>query len=305
MENKWSDKRAADYVERYGPRWGEDLALCTYLSTLVGSECRLVLHGGGNMSVKSSRANIFGENIPIIFVKASGFDMASMAPDGYTALNLEYLKKLRALPRISDEDMLNEFQTHLCNAHSSAPSIETLAHAFIPKKFIEHTHADAILALTNQHQGEALLREALGPDVLILEYMTPGFQLAQAAAAAYEKNPGCKAMVWMRHGLLSWGGSIQEAFLYLWTLQRACDVQIAAASAGQARRLQPAVLAQASREAAAGERIVYDMVYAALKRKLDAFDQGFRSCWLQRRRPGSVQPASPRYSPRPVSTSRC
>jgi rhamnose utilization protein RhaD (predicted bifunctional aldolase and dehydrogenase)/NAD(P)-dependent dehydrogenase (short-subunit alcohol dehydrogenase family) len=212
MDNKWSDEKAAEFVERYGPRWGDDLALCTYLGTLVGSESRLVLHGGGNMSVKSSRANIFGESIPIIFVKASGFNMASMAPDGYTALNLEYLKKLRALPRISDEDMVNEFQTHLCNVHSSAPSIETLAHAFIPKKFIEHTHADAVLALTNQREGEALVREALGSDVLILEYMTPGFKLAQAAAAAYEKNPGCKAMVWMRHGLLSWGDTARETY---------------------------------------------------------------------------------------------
>jgi ribulose-5-phosphate 4-epimerase/fuculose-1-phosphate aldolase len=86
-----------------------------------------------------------------------------------------------------------------------------------------------------------------------------------------------KAVILRNHGLLSWGGSIQEAFLWLWTLQRACDVQIAAASAGQIRRLEPAVLAQASREPAASQRIVYDMVYAALKRKLDAIDQAYKN----------------------------
>jgi rhamnose utilization protein RhaD (predicted bifunctional aldolase and dehydrogenase)/NAD(P)-dependent dehydrogenase (short-subunit alcohol dehydrogenase family) len=212
MESKWSDAKAAEYVERYGPKWGEDLALRTYLAVLIGSEDRLVLHGGGNNSVKASLMNILGEYRPIIFVKASGFDMVAMEPEGYTALDLEYLKRLRALPELSDEDMLNESQTHMCHSRAFAPSIETLVHAFIPKKFIDHTHADAILALTNQPGGKEFIREALGSEVLVVDYITPGFKLAQAAAAAYAENPASKGMVWMRHGLVSWGDTARESY---------------------------------------------------------------------------------------------
>jgi rhamnose utilization protein RhaD (predicted bifunctional aldolase and dehydrogenase) len=160
MESKWSDAKAAEYIERYGAQWGEDLALRTYLGMLIGAEDRLVLHGGGNSSVKTSLTNILGESLPVIFVKASGFNMA-MEPGGYIALDLEYLKKLRGLTSLSDEDMLNEFRAHVFNSRSSAPSIETLAHAFIPEKFIDHTHADAILALTNRLQAGAGNRRRL------------------------------------------------------------------------------------------------------------------------------------------------
>jgi rhamnose utilization protein RhaD (predicted bifunctional aldolase and dehydrogenase) len=212
MESKWSDAKAAEYVGRYGPKWGEALALRTYLGALIGSEDRLVLHGGGNNSVKTSCKNILGETRSIIFVKASGINMAAIEPEGYTALDLEYLKRLRSLPELTDEDMRNEFQTHLCNSLASAPSIETLVHAFIPKKFVDHTHADAILTLTNQPEGEQLVREALGHEVLILKYITPGFKLAQAAAISFEGNPGSKAMVWMRHGLVSWGDTARESY---------------------------------------------------------------------------------------------
>ncbi|MBZ5498579.1 MAG: bifunctional aldolase/short-chain dehydrogenase [Acidobacteriia bacterium] len=212
MESRWSDTKAAEYIERYGPRWGEDLALRTYLGALIGADDRLVLHGGGNNSVKTSLTNILGENRSIIFVKASGINMAAIEPEGYTALDLEHLKRLRALPDLTDEDMRNEFQTHLCNSRASAPSIETLAHAFIPKKFIDHTHADAILALTNQREGESLVREALGPEVLILDYITPGFKLARAAADAFAAKPQSNAMVWMCHGLVSWGDTARESY---------------------------------------------------------------------------------------------
>jgi len=212
MESRWSDEKAAEYVGRHGPKWGQDLALRTYLGALIGSEERLVLHGGGNNSVKTTCKNILGEIRSIIFVKASGINMATIEPEGYTALDLEYLKRLRSLQDLTDEDMRNEFQTHLCNSLAAAPSIETLVHAFIPKKFIDHTHADAILTLTNQPEGERLVREALDHKVLILEYITPGFKLAQAAAAAFEGNPDSKAMVWMRHGLVSWGDTARESY---------------------------------------------------------------------------------------------
>ena len=212
MESNWSDKKAAEYIQRYGTKWSEDLALRTYLGALIGAENRLVLHGGGNSSVKSERTNILGETVPVIYVKASGFNMASMEPEDYSALDLRYLQKLRMLPDLSDEEMLNEFQTHLCDSRAAAPSMETLVHAFNPKKFIDHTHADAILTLTNQVDGEKLVADALGPEVIILKYIAPGFKLAVASANAFEANPDAKAMVWMRHGLLSWGGTARESY---------------------------------------------------------------------------------------------
>ena len=187
MEDRWSDQKAVEYVRNYSARCGEDLALRIYLTLLLGANGNLVLHGGGNTSVKTTRRNILGENVPTLFVKASGQNMASLGPEGFTGLDLEYLKRLRSLPALSDEDMLNELRTHVVNCHSSAPSIDTLVHAFIPKKFIDHTHADAILALTNQCDGEELVRAAMGPDVLVLRYVQPGFKLAEAALLLFVK----------------------------------------------------------------------------------------------------------------------
>jgi len=212
MENRWSDEKAAQYVREYGDKWGEDLALRVYLTLLLGTNGNLVLHGGGNTSVKTCCKNILGEDVSILFVKASGQDMASLGPNGFTGLDLNYLKKLRSLPTLSDEDMLNEFRTHVVNCHSASPSIDTLVHAFLPKKFVDHTHADVILALTNQSRGEELVYEALGPEVLVLKYVQPGFKLAGAAAAAFETNPKCRAMIWMHHGLVSWGDTARESY---------------------------------------------------------------------------------------------
>ncbi len=212
MLNRWSDADAASYVARYGEEWGEDLALRIYLSRIIGAEECLVLHGGGNNSVKTAFVNILGETVDTILVKASGHDMSFIGPEGYTRLDLRYVRNLRSLPEISDERLALELRTHQLDARAAAPSIETPVHAFIPVKFVDHTHADAILALTNQPDGRRLVSEALGPEVGILDYILPGFQLARAAAAAFEANPTIKGMVWMRHGLLTWGKSARESY---------------------------------------------------------------------------------------------
>ena len=212
MDNRWSDDNAAQFIKQYGEKWGEDLAIGFYVASLIGAEDQLVLHGGGNSSVKTIRANLLGETVHAIFVKASGYNMARIAPNGYTGLDLDYLKRLEALPDLSDEDMVNEFRTHLLDAHAATPSIETLVHAFLPAKFVDHTHPDAILALSNQTEGERLLREALGDDVAVLTYSTPGFKLAKAVAAELKRNPAARAMVLMRHGLLTWGNSARDSY---------------------------------------------------------------------------------------------
>jgi rhamnose utilization protein RhaD (predicted bifunctional aldolase and dehydrogenase)/NAD(P)-dependent dehydrogenase (short-subunit alcohol dehydrogenase family) len=212
MENRWSDRDAARFVERYGSGYGEDLAMGLYVASLIGAEDNLVLHGGGNSSVKTSFTNLLGERINAIYVKASGYNMAFIEPNGYTGLELDYLKKLRILPELSDEEMVNQFRTHFVDSRAATPSIETLVHVFIPRKFVDHTHSDSILALTNQIEGEKLVREAFGENVAVLAYFPPGFKLAKAAAAELERYPAAKAMVLMRHGLLTWGETARDSY---------------------------------------------------------------------------------------------
>ena len=182
MRSRWSDDDAREFIARYAGEWGEALALRTYTSRLLGAEPELVLHGGGNSSVKVTRRTLLGDTVPVIHVKGSGVDMASIGPEGHPGVDLNHLARLRALPSLNDEEMVNELRTHLVRADSPTPSIETLVHAFLPATFIDHTHADAILALTNQAGGDTLVAEALGSQVPVLEYVTPGFDLARRAA---------------------------------------------------------------------------------------------------------------------------
>src|SRR5215468_1789064 len=212
MRSRWSDDEAARFVARYGSRWGEDLALRTYTSRLLGADDRLVLHGGGNTSVKGTFLNRLNEEVPALYVKASGHDLATIEPEGLPGLDLGYLRKLRALPQLDDEAMLNELRTHLFDARSATPSVETLVHAFLPATYVDHTHADAILALTNQTDGERLVSEALGDQVAVLGYVRPGFQLARAVADAYEAHRNVRGMVWMRHGLVTWGPNARASY---------------------------------------------------------------------------------------------
>ena len=212
METRWSDGDAARAVAAWAPRWGEDLALRTYASRLLGADDRLVLHGGGNTSVKGTFTNRLGDSVPAIFVKASGHDLATIEPEGHPGLDLGYLRRLRVLTALDDEAMANELRTHLFDARSATPSLETLVHAFVPEKFVDHTHADAILALTNQAGGERVVRDALGDDVVVLDYVRPGFPLARAVADAYEAHPGRRGMVWMRHGLMTWGPAARASY---------------------------------------------------------------------------------------------
>jgi rhamnose utilization protein RhaD (predicted bifunctional aldolase and dehydrogenase)/NAD(P)-dependent dehydrogenase (short-subunit alcohol dehydrogenase family) len=188
------------------------LALRTYSSRLLGAEESLVLHGGGNTSVKAPRKNVFGLEVSAIFVKASGFDMSDILPEGHTGLDLEYLKQLRRLAELSDQAMINEFRTHMFDYKSKTPSLETLMHAFIDRRFIDHTHPDAILALTNLDDAKKILHEALSTDIIILEYIKPGFRLAFEAAAAYDARPGARAMILMHHGLVTWGDTARASY---------------------------------------------------------------------------------------------
>ncbi|MGZ8472405.1 MAG: class II aldolase/adducin family protein, partial [Candidatus Deferrimicrobiaceae bacterium] len=212
MKNKWRKGKASECIARYEKRWGRDLALRTYASRVIGEEKELVLHGGGNTSVKTTCTNVLGQPLPALFVKASGQDLASIEPDGHVGLDLEYLRRLRMLPALPDDAMMKELHTHLLEAGGKSPSIESLMHAFLSAKYIDHTHADAILALTNQRDGHKVIREALGGDVIVLDYAKPGFSLAKAAVAAYDHSPERMGMVLMNHGLLTWADEASSSY---------------------------------------------------------------------------------------------
>jgi rhamnose utilization protein RhaD (predicted bifunctional aldolase and dehydrogenase)/NAD(P)-dependent dehydrogenase (short-subunit alcohol dehydrogenase family) len=212
MKNRWSNDEAQTFLDLYAPAWGEDLALRTYSSRLLGSESSLVLHGGGNTSVKGVVGTILGEEIPAIYVKASGWDLAKIEPEGHAGVDLNFLRRLKVLHQMSDDAMVREIRSHLLDYRSPTPSIETLVHAFLPAKFIDHSHADAILALTNQLNGFEKVREALGDDVIIVDYVKPGFDLAKASSDAWERHSDKSAMVWMRHGLVTWGETAQASY---------------------------------------------------------------------------------------------
>jgi len=178
MKNLFDEKDSRELVARY-PAIPAELAVRTYTSRLIGKDPGLVLHGGGNSSVKITIPNILGEPREVLFVKGSGVDLAAIEPGGFAGLELEPLRKLRRLPDLSEKEMENELQIHKISFPTPDPSVEALLHAFLPVRYVDHTHADAVLTLTNLRQAEDFLREALGTKVSILPYVRPGILLAK------------------------------------------------------------------------------------------------------------------------------
>jgi rhamnose utilization protein RhaD (predicted bifunctional aldolase and dehydrogenase)/NAD(P)-dependent dehydrogenase (short-subunit alcohol dehydrogenase family) len=211
MENKWKDSDAKEAIEKYKDV-SEDIALRVYTSRLIGADPSLVLHGGGNTSVKSLTHNKVNEEVEVLYVKGSGWDLDTLEPPGLPGVLLDHLRKLRDLDRLSDEDMVNEQRTHLLDAASPNPSVETLLHAFLPHKFIDHSHADASLIIANQPEAEKICREIFGDKIAIVSYIMPGFALAKASAEVYEKNPLVEGLLLINHGLFTFGNTAKESY---------------------------------------------------------------------------------------------
>jgi rhamnose utilization protein RhaD (predicted bifunctional aldolase and dehydrogenase)/NAD(P)-dependent dehydrogenase (short-subunit alcohol dehydrogenase family) len=228
MRSRWSDEEATQFVARYGLKWGEPLALRTYSSRLLGADPELVLHGGGNTSVKTVWNDIMNREVPALFVKASGVDMATIEPHDHPGLDLGYLRKLRTLTEMDDETMVDQLRTHLLRSDSRTPSIEALVHAFLPGIYIDHTHADAILALTNREGAEKAVREALGDEIIVLPYVTPGFKLALASRAAVKAQPNAWGMIWAHHGLVTWGDTARDSYEMMIALVSRAEKYLAA-----------------------------------------------------------------------------
>ncbi len=213
MQSQWNDDTAKQTVEAYGAEGvNEDIALRVYTTRLIGRDPLLVLHGGGNTSVKTRATDDLGQEHEVIAVKGSGADMADMEPWGLPAVKLEPLRQMRALGALSDEAMVNLQRLSLLDASAPNPSVETLLHAFLPHKFVDHTHAAAVLALVDQPDGEALAREVYDGRMGIVPYIAPGFGLAKAAAEVFEEKPDVEGLILHKHGIFTFGETAREAY---------------------------------------------------------------------------------------------
>ncbi|MCI0615717.1 SDR family NAD(P)-dependent oxidoreductase, partial [bacterium] len=212
MKNSWKKSEAEQIKNEFGLHSGNDVAQCTYVSRLIGHEPDLVLHGGGNTSVKTLTLNIFGDQCPTIFVKASGSDLANISSDGFSPIELTRAKRLRSLPDITQDEMNKQLRLHLMDPNAPMPSVEAFLHVFIPAKFIVHTHPATILGLTNQPEASRVVNEVFGKDVISVPYTRAGFGLAKQAADTFDQNPKAKGMILLQHGLVTWGESADEAY---------------------------------------------------------------------------------------------
>lgn len=212
MHSRWNDADLAAALERWAPTYGKDLALCVYASRLIGADADLVLHGGGNTSVKTPVKTLFGDEIMALFVKGSGSDLGTIEPAGFTALQLAPLARLRQLAELPDAEMINQLRRSQLDASAPSASVETLLHAFLPHRFIQHSHADALLCLSNQPAGEEVLRQATGPQVIVLPYIVAGFPLATAVACGLQRQPDAQGLIVAKHGLFTFADDARTAY---------------------------------------------------------------------------------------------
>ena len=204
MENRWTSANADD-------EHSDDLDACVHGSQLLGSDPALVLHGGGNTSVKQPFHDLTGQEIDALYVKGSGWDLATIERAGFAPLRHSRLLELLGLDSLSDVDMMRELSAASLDPAAPAPSVETLLHALIPHKAVQHSHADVIVTLTNTADGEARVRDVYGPDVLIIPYVMPGFDLAKVVSQMWDDDR-YSGMVLLNHGLFTFADTTREAY---------------------------------------------------------------------------------------------
>jgi rhamnose utilization protein RhaD (predicted bifunctional aldolase and dehydrogenase)/NAD(P)-dependent dehydrogenase (short-subunit alcohol dehydrogenase family) len=213
MKNLWDDRDAEAMISAYADRnVDRDLALRVYTTRLLGGDPRLVLHGGGNTSVKTKAADLVGDSFEVLCVKGSGWDMGVIEPAGLPAVKLAPLLKARKLARLSDKDMVTLQRANLLDPDAPNPSVETLLHAFLPHKFVDHTHSTAILAIADQRESRAMSAEVFGAKLGFVPYVMPGFALAKAAADIFDADPSVEGLILDKHGIFTFGPTAKQAY---------------------------------------------------------------------------------------------
>ena len=206
MKSLWNEQDAA--------RFAGDLAQRVYSSRLLGREPQLVMHGGGNTSVKSRARNIYGEDEEVLFVKGSGWDLETIEAPGFAPCQMNHLLRLAQLEAMSDPEMAAELRKSLTDVSAPSPSVEAILHAVLPAKFVDHTHADALLTLTNTPGGEQCVRDIYGDTLVYIPYVMPGFKLARLCAQEFPKQAGPRTigMLLLNHGLFSFGETAKASY---------------------------------------------------------------------------------------------
>jgi rhamnose utilization protein RhaD (predicted bifunctional aldolase and dehydrogenase)/NAD(P)-dependent dehydrogenase (short-subunit alcohol dehydrogenase family) len=213
MKSGWVD-RDAEAMVAHGAKAGveRDLALRIYTTRLLGRDPKLVLHGGGNTSVKTHARDLFGEEVEVLRVKASGADMAAIEPDDLPAVRLAPLRRLRPLEAIADDELVAIERANLIDTTAPNPSVEIMLHAFLPHKFVDHTHATAVLSVIDQPNGEERCAEVFGGRLAFVPYLMPGFGLAKKAIDAFERGKASEGLILGKHGIVTFGESAREAY---------------------------------------------------------------------------------------------
>lgn len=207
MENLWNEQEAQSFND-------DALQMRVYTSRLLGRDPALVMHGGGNTSVKDTVSNLFGEIQDVLFVKGSGWDLATIEAEGFSPVKLDVLLKLAEIAELSDSVIVREQRAALTNPTAPNPSVEAILHAIIPFKYVDHTHADALVALTNTPNGAEIIDEIYGHRVLVIPYVMPGFTLARKV---FEMTQGIEwsaiqGIILMNHGIFTFSDSARASY---------------------------------------------------------------------------------------------
>jgi rhamnose utilization protein RhaD (predicted bifunctional aldolase and dehydrogenase)/NAD(P)-dependent dehydrogenase (short-subunit alcohol dehydrogenase family) len=206
MKNLWNSGDAAGFPGDIGQR--------VHTSRLIGREPSLVLPGGGNTSVKVVETNLFGDAEPILHVKGSGWDLASIEPEGFSPCRLGHLLRLAGLDSLSDLRMVAELRGCMTDPSAPTPSVEAILHAILPAKFVDHTHADAIISVMNTPDGEDRVREIYGDRLVVVPYVMPGFRLARLCARLFPERMSARTIgvALMNHGLITFGETAESSY---------------------------------------------------------------------------------------------
>ncbi len=207
MKSRWDQ----DEVRQCGD---DALALRVYSSRLLGQEPGLVLHGGGNTSVKARRRNLFGEEEDILFVKGSGCDLATIAATGFSPCRLQLLQRMADLETMSDRQMADELRAAMTDPNAPAPSVEAILHAIIPFAFVDHTHADAVIAISNTPDGHRQLADLYGDRVVLVPYHMPGFVLARRVRVLLGSQDWSRldGIVLEKHGVFTFAADARQSY---------------------------------------------------------------------------------------------
>ena len=206
MQSLWNDSEASAYPTDLGQR--------VYTSRLLGQDTSLVMHGGGNTSVKVSQANIFGEMEDILYVKGSGWDLETIQEVGFSPCRMAALLKLAELERLTDIQMANELRQSMTLSSAPSPSVEAILHAVLPYRYVDHTHADAIIAITNTPGGRERIQSIYGDRVVIIPYVMPGFRLARLVAELFaaQRTNETIGMILLNHGIFTFGDDARSSY---------------------------------------------------------------------------------------------